>query len=421
MSCGRLTANLGCTTMQPAGDSVRETMEHSSEWKDLRDSLAAERTRLALRVVRAILDTWRDPTTFEAAFQHARQSLEQWPDEIQHIDCEFLSTDVAIASPSWPVVRVLTTADPAAIVHQAERFAAASLTHLSVHATNDDVILQFDLRSYQPNLRSFSASSWRMPATMLKQFLQTLCPTKLQRITLRSIPDNDSWTALKEYLHSSSSFSLEHLGLAYVSPEHLSELFASPPPTLATLDYAFEPALLLELDRQQKLAQQLTSLDLAGQRIGDDGDAALASCPHLVSLERLNLDVCFSGSQGMSMLCKSPFLPKLRHLSLNGDSIGDDGFSHLADAQLGNLESLDVRNCACTVVGAGHLARSAHLGRLTSLNIGMNAIGNDGVAVLAKSLSLSTHPILTALYVWQNQIGDAVICFIHNGTNRLKG
>ncbi len=112
------------------------------------------------------------------------------------------------------------------------------------------------------------------------------------------------------------------------------------------------------------LLTQLTSLNLRGNQIGDDGAKAIAS---LTGLTSLNLCANQIGDDGAKAIAS---LTGLTSLDLRGNRIGDDGAKAIAS-----------------------------LTGLTSLKLNTNQIGEDGVNAIARLT------VLTSLYLRHNQIG----------------
>jgi hypothetical protein len=130
------------------------------------------------------------------------------------------------------------------------------------------------------------------------------------------------------------------------------------------------------------LMPQLTSLNLAGNFIGDAGAASLA--PILARMAQLT------------------------SIDLSCNAIGDAGAASLAPslARMAQLTSLDLGGNGIGAAGAASLAPSlARMAQLASLDLSRNDIGDAGAASLAPSLALM--PQLASLYLGDNYIGDA--------------
>jgi uncharacterized protein (TIGR02996 family) len=96
----------------------------------------------------------------------------------------------------------------------------------------------------------------------------------------------------------------------------------------------------------------LTSLDLCGNSLSDEGTCAFAASPYLSRLRTLVLNSNGIGDAGVGALAACPYLPRLATLTLLYNRIGD--------------------------AGALALARSAHLQEMRSLNVCHNPIGKEG-------------------------------------------
>lgn len=122
----------------------------------------------------------------------------------------------------------------------------------------------------------------------------------------------------------------EHLGqeqYEQVWSPYLQEAQASLPQPLFTLRSSeeFEHAIMLAPSALFALALEIDSS-------GDEGAAALASCPYLSNLTSLDLNANTIGAQGAAALATSPPLSNLTKLELGYNDIGDEGAAALADS-----------------------------------------------------------------------------------------
>jgi len=141
----------------------------------------------------------------------------------------------------------------------------------------------------------------------------------------------------------------------------------------------------------------LTSLDLTGNRIGDEGAQALKG---LVNLTRLDMAGNEIGAAGATAL---KGLVNLTRLNLAGNEIGDEGAPALEG--LVNLTSL---NLAGNEIGAAGAPALEGLVNLTRLDLAGNEIGDEGAPALEGLVNL------TSLNLAGNEIGD-------KGVQALKG
>jgi hypothetical protein len=147
----------------------------------------------------------------------------------------------------------------------------------------------------------------------------------------------------------------------------------------------------------------LTSLNLAGNAIGDTGTQVLAESPHLNNLTSLDLSLNAIGKDGAQALANSPYLINLRLLDLFMNDVGAEGANALAKSPyLKNLTSLHLARNNIGEDGAKALAKSPYLKKLSSLDLSLNAVGDGGVGALAKSFCLTN---LTSLDLFLNDIG----------------
>jgi uncharacterized protein (TIGR02996 family) len=174
-----------------------------------------------------------------------------------------------------------------------------------------------------------------------------------------------------------------------------------------------------------RLLQGIRELMLGETAIGPVGLAALATCPHLATLERLDLrrtDLTSKatnvaealaalvaatprlislelmgerlGAEDLTALTAPDPLPDLRELSLQGCAIGDAGLVQLlASACAGRLSVLNLRDNKLSDAAAGLLARSPGLAGLRLLNLEGNPLTKKGLEALRGSPSLAKATI----------------------------
>lgn len=136
--------------------------------------------------------------------------------------------------------------------------------------------------------------------------------------------------------------------------------------------------------------QSLTHLDLSRNPIFPGGAAALAASPHLKNLTHLNLSDNRIGAIGAAAITASPHLQNLTHLNLSRTQAltgkGDPGvFRMLKKWALPRLTHLDLRYNRLGDGAAAALAASPYFKNLTFLDLRDNRIGDVGEAALAAS------------------------------------
>ena len=147
----------------------------------------------------------------------------------------------------------------------------------------------------------------------------------------------------------------------------------------------------------------LRSLSLAHNGITLAGVRALARAPDLTRLTALNLADNVPAEAGAAMLASSSNFSQLATLNLAHCQVGDEGVRTLAASMyLPHLVTLDLSGNGIRG-GAQWLAQQQSLGALRTLNLSDNAIDDDGAGAIAASPALAR---LTALDLRNNPLSD---------------
>ncbi|WP_264711384.1 leucine-rich repeat domain-containing protein [Wolbachia endosymbiont (group A) of Andrena haemorrhoa] len=138
----------------------------------------------------------------------------------------------------------------------------------------------------------------------------------------------------------------------------------------------------------KKLAQlkNLTSLDLSGNKIDDEGAKELAKLANLTSLDLSSNKIGYEGVKELAQL------KNLTSLNLSGNKIGSEGVKELT--KLANLTSLSLVNCG---IGYKDIGELAQLKNLTSLNLSSDKVSDKGVKELAKLANLTSLSLISCL------------------------
>jgi uncharacterized protein (TIGR02996 family) len=130
---------------------------------------------------------------------------------------------------------------------------------------------------------------------------------------------------------------------------------------------------------------ELTELSFGSDAIGPHGAQAIAGCSKLSKLQSLGLWFSAIGPTGAAAIARSPHLRELRELQLYANQLGDVGVRTLAAASFPNLTTLVLGYNGIGVGGLQALANSQTLPKLSDLDIRANRFGNAGCQVLADS------------------------------------
>lgn len=159
---------------------------------------------------------------------------------------------------------------------------------------------------------------------------------------------------------------------------------ASALPSLRVLhlgDNDLEPSHAAALVRGGGL-RALVSLDLSGNKLGDDGMSSLSA--GLPSVVLLDLSSNWIGPRGAQILAAAKGLGSLVSLVLDKNLIGDIGAIAIAESEsLGALVRMSVRDNRIYDEGAEALASSQRLRSLARLDLSGNPIGKLGISARA--------------------------------------
>ncbi len=169
---------------------------------------------------------------------------------------------------------------------------------------------------------------------------------------------------------------------------HPDRLFEAAPITTLRVT-AVSEAQLQALASCPHLAN-LTTLDLSQNPITNDGARALADSPHLTNLTGLNLSNSDIRDDGVQALMDSPYLLNLTSLDLSHNTLITDNSAWIlaGSTSLRNLTSLDLSHTPIGNEAARRLIASAHLVKLTALNLSGSDIGPSVEQMVARTLAV---------------------------------
>ena len=148
----------------------------------------------------------------------------------------------------------------------------------------------------------------------------------------------------------------------------------------------------------------LDDLSISGARAFDSAAAtALAAGPWSGTLERLVISNCAVRGEGWEALARSRLLAGVTSLELEGSWVGDEGARALAGAPLGKCRKLEMKKAVIGDAGAVALASSPVFEALETLDLTGNHVGNQGAVAFAKT---PYFPKLARLLLQYNGIGE---------------
>jgi hypothetical protein len=147
----------------------------------------------------------------------------------------------------------------------------------------------------------------------------------------------------------------------------------------------------------------MRSLDLGYNHLKSEDFTALSKAAWLPEVRSLALKFNDALAQGASALLSSPALAKLESLDFGANEIGDPGVVALCNnPAITALTKLTIEGNhqppLVTAEGARALAQWDCAATLSTLNLGMNAIGDDGLVALLSSQRLASVQTLDVQY-----------------------
>jgi uncharacterized protein (TIGR02996 family) len=156
---------------------------------------------------------------------------------------------------------------------------------------------------------------------------------------------------------------------------------------------------------------QLISLRFYRSGLDDDGAEALAACPALARLRKLDVDHNALTGRGVTALLCSPHLKRVAFLGLEGNSCARLDAKRLAQAEAAGLRMFHAHGCRFLAADVRALARCPRLSTLWYLDLDSNGLGTGAVRSLVRGFG-SWCPAV--LWMTHNRIDDAGAAVLAN-------
>jgi uncharacterized protein (TIGR02996 family) len=157
--------------------------------------------------------------------------------------------------------------------------------------------------------------------------------------------------------------------------------------------------------------EQLTSLRFHWSGLDDAGAEALAACPALARLRKLDLDHNSLTGRGVTEVLCSPHLARVAFLGLEGNSGARVDAKRLAATEPAGLRMFHAHGCRFLTPDVRALARCPRLSTLWYLDLDSNGLGTAAVRGLIRGFGTRCPPIL---WMTHNRIDDAGAAAIAN-------
>ena len=360
-------------------------------------------SRAAFRLVCSLINTWPDPADRDAILRRVRHDLARWPTPVRHVtvqNCDQLPE--LMRPPGWTLVRSLELSASTADAEDCARliaYLAADPTMRRLRRLDlifpDDALIRA-LPTIFPNLTRLSIElSGENRRQALIPFLRSGLPPHLRSLTvdradcLDDFRSDDFPEVIDAIAGSPVGRRLRSIRLPNMSAPtfvHFLDTIHWPLADIGHQQWTDES--LDRLCRNRELVSGLKRLDLLARDLGREGIALLVQCPYFGQLEHLNLGNNELGPAELSILAGSPLAPNLRSLRLFSNPLGDDGWRVLGRAPFRRLRTLELCATEGTAAGAGALGRSRALGRLWTLDLSCNRLGDAGLTQIFRARSM---------------------------------
>lgn len=255
------------------------------------------------------------------------------------------------------------------------------------------------------HIKNYDSSSRKKPSVMALDGLDVL--TQLETLTCRHVADEGS-RATGEVLGQCSQ--LKHLGIHGGMYERTSwkHLFAHTVTTIPSFDFSgsYMGAAAINVMIRTQMIDEVEVLHAIGCESGSAGLKALSKANNHV-LRDLNLSSTELGAAGLAALEHALFLPTLRCLRLEGNSLRPLGKSLNLLRDVGLCTQLEVLDLGGTGVGTKTCAPlfEQDMPHIHTLQLGSNGLKDPGLDALRGC----AMPNLTHLDVHWNQLSDAAL------------
>jgi len=144
--------------------------------------------------------------------------------------------------------------------------------------------------------------------------------------------------------------------------------------------------------RRRMAAADLVTVYRVTLRAGDWSPEAvqvLADAGSLRSLEQLDAGGARLGAEGGRILGGASWLGNVQILDLDGSGLGDDGFAGLCQGDLRGVVGLDLSHNGLTAASIERFGQGP-FGKVERVDVSGNALGDEGLRLLAASKRLDT-------------------------------
>lgn len=156
---------------------------------------------------------------------------------------------------------------------------------------------------------------------------------------------------------------------------------------------------------------QLTSLDLSYNRLGDQGVWALNPIGHVLSLKKLVMQGCLLGPQAADYIRRSSWFEHASYVDLANNRLAGPGVERLFEqAHVPCLETLNLSSNAVGPRGIRALTGARSIGALRTLDLSRNPLGLKGATLLSSWTQAERLTTLCVRGTSLDAVGVAALC-----------
>jgi len=390
-------------------------MTESTLLAEARAILAEGPSEQAFIGVRSLIDSLEARELLNQLNVAISQGIQSWTHASRIARTTWEGLPQLMQLPSWPFIETLDFfphSQPQTLHHQLHAFVhspeARHLRRINFgHDLTTENLLSLITSANLPNLEAIALSARQLPFEAFQDLGKSELAGRLKELSLSFPPPvfGDGADAYRVLFESQCLSQLDTLSVYFPPAGLLDRLNSFRLPALKSVRIqCFDGASSInELLRAETLLSGLQSLQLPSSQIGDDGIQQLLRSAPLESLVSLDLTDNNLGSRSASIVADWKHVSSLQKLFLGLNPIGAEGWAALGRLRNTCLQTLCLDRTGGGDFGLKRLVEGGLTSTLEDLDLQGNAIGAEGVALLASDANSNRMRVLT---LDNNPLGD---------------